>query len=295
MKPERLGHLHGMARIRKCALLFERIERECLSSAGLPGALERLMGEAREIASFLRDNPESSDEMRAAASVLASFEAGGAAGAGASAGRVAKAGTAPGAGAPLSPDSRIRAIHDFRHLCMRISGQAPADWDMIDPALGREAASGRGESILPHPGLKVYLEDLRSPFNVGTIFRTAEAFGFEEVILSPDCADPLHPRAARSSMGAVSMVPWRRAALSCLPRDGSVFALELGGTPVGRFGFPDRGILILGSEELGVSAQALSLAGERRASIPMAGRKASVNVAVAFGIAAYAWTSSIFR
>jgi TrmH family RNA methyltransferase len=92
-------------------------------------------------------------------------------------------------------------------------------------------------------------------------------------------------------MGAVDMIPWRRAPLAEIQPLGPLFALELGGVPLSEFPFPKRGILILGSEELGVSEGALRLAAERRLSIPMRGIKASLNVAVAFGIAAQAWVS----
>ncbi|PKL06072.1 MAG: hypothetical protein CVV53_06150, partial [Spirochaetae bacterium HGW-Spirochaetae-9] len=89
-------------------------------------------------------------------------------------------------------------------------------------------------------------------------------------------------------MGAVELIPWRRCPIDELQALGPIFALELGGCPMDEFAFPEKGLLILGSEELGVSASCLTLAGERRVSIPMRGIKASINVAVAFGIAA-AW------
>jgi TrmH family RNA methyltransferase len=181
----------------------------------------------------------------------------------------------------------IRKLNDFRHALMRISGQAPADWDFLDHG-------GRTLERKPISGLRVYLEDIRSPFNVGTILRTAEALGFEEVLLSPDCADPLHPRALRSAMGAVDMIPWRRCPSADLQAVRPLIALELGGKDIRDFSFPRAGTLLLGSEELGISARLLSQDGVERISIPMRGMKASINVAVAFGIAASAW-SGIFR
>jgi TrmH family RNA methyltransferase len=67
--------------------------------------------------------------------------------------------------------------------------------------------------------------------------------------------------------------------------------LELGGTPLEEFHFPERGIMLVGSEELGLSPEALNLAGRQagRISIPMAGAKRSLNVAVAVGIVLQAW------
>ncbi|MBN1241685.1 MAG: TrmH family RNA methyltransferase [Spirochaetales bacterium] len=143
-------------------------------------------------------------------------------------------------------------------------------------------------------GMRAFLEDLRSPFNVGAAFRSADAFGVEELLLSPFCADPLHPRALRSAMGATELVPWRRASLEELDGLGEVFVLELGGTPIDEFDFPERGVVILGSEELGASPEALARAGAR-VSIPMYGTKGSLNAGVAFGILLHAWRSALER
>lgn len=133
------------------------------------------------------------------------------------------------------------------------------------------------------------------------MLRTADAFGVEEVLLSPESADPGHPRASRSSMGASSLVAWRRtgpeALAEAIAQGLGVFALELGGRPLADFDFPARGIVILGSEELGVSAPSLALARASGGvvSIPMAGAKASLNVGVALGILLQAWTYALDR
>jgi TrmH family RNA methyltransferase len=67
--------------------------------------------------------------------------------------------------------------------------------------------------------LCVYLHGVHDPGNVGTILRSAEAFGADSVVLGPETADPFSPKAVRASMGAVFTVPLVRAAeLSALPR-----------------------------------------------------------------------------
>ncbi len=216
-----LSKLHGVARTRKCAILLERAQLE-LSEIGdgssVTPRMAELLAYARDLAAFLAGEAESSPELAAAAGAclkgLARLEY------------------------PLA----FRAIDDFRHVLMRISGQAPADWDLHDFVSPRaSAAEGLARAFLP--GLKVYLEDIRSPFNVGTILRTAEALGFEEILLSAGCADPLHPRALRSSMGAVDLIPWRRCSPDELPGFGPVFALELGGCPWTRSSFPTEDCL----------------------------------------------------
>ena len=52
------------------------------------------------------------------------------------------------------------------------------------------------------------LEGIVDPTNVGAIFRSAAALGVDAVLVTPDCCDPLHRRAARVSMGTVFQVPW---------------------------------------------------------------------------------------
>ncbi len=186
--------------------------------------------------------------------------------------------------AALRGEELLRAVDGLRHSLLRATGQAPADWDLINPSTGQPDPGSRRVQ----PGMKAYLEDLRSPFNVGSIFRTADAFGLEELILSQACADPLHPRALRSARGAVELLPWRRGALE-EAGELPLFALELGGTPIDSFDFPERGMVVIGSEELGISRQSRDLCQLGTVSIPMSGAKASLNVAVAFGILMHEW------
>lgn len=175
------------------------------------------------------------------------------------------------------------------------------------PRLGRQAdgaaamqeapQQGDAETISVcrpfYPGLYVYAEDIRAPFNLGSIFRTAEAFGAEKLFVSEDCVSPDQPRAQRSAMGCTRFLPWERCRLEQLPAGMPVFALETGGTPITSFPFPQQGIVLLGSEELGLSAEALKKASAGIVSIPMKGIKASLNVAVAFGILMQYWTASL--
>lgn len=144
-----------------------------------------------------------------------------------------------------------------------------------------------------YPGISVYAEDIRSPFNLGSIFRTAEGLGAEKVYLSPFCCDPEHPRAVRSGMGCIETLGYERKALDELPDDKPIFVLETGGTPIDEFKFPKEGICILGSEELGASPEAIKKATYGCVTIPMIGLKASLNVGVAFGILMQKWVESL--
>ena len=203
-----------------------------------------------------------------------------------------------------------RACNLARNALLGILGTFPAEWDLViaphaartAPADGSTGPDGvaafgvDGQIVAARsffPGVAVYAEDIRSPFNIGSIFRTAEAMGCEQVYISPLCIDPSHPRAVRSGMGCIETMGWTRCPLDELPRDRPVFVLETGGTPIGEFAFPERGIVIIGSEELGVSPEALRRADGGCVSIPMTGLKASLNVGVAFGILMQAWVEKI--
>ncbi len=180
-----------------------------------------------------------------------------------------------------------------RNELLAILGTFPAEWDLIIAPHPERSQDGTVAQRDFYPGVAVYAEDIRSPFNLGSIFRTAEAMGAQKVYLSPGCCDPEHPRAQRSGMGCIETMGWERASLDELPQDQNIFVLETGGTPIEEFEFPKTGICIIGSEELGVSPQALAKANCGRVTIPMKGLKASLNVGVAFGILMQAWVKSL--
>lgn len=190
--------------------------------------------------------------------------------------------------ATLDFDER-RACNMARNALLAILGTFPAEGDLVI------APHGGVQKRNFFPGVSVYAEDIRSPFNVGSIFRTAEAMGCESVYISPQCTDPAQPRAVRSGMGCIETLGYKTCALDELPKDIPVFALETGGTPIGEFEFPQKGIVIIGSEELGVSPEALHRATYGCVTIPMTGLKASLNVGVAFGILMQKWVEALQR
>ena len=111
-------------------------------------------------------------------------------------------------------------------------------------------------------------------------------------------ARPNHPKSLRSGMGCVQALGFERKSLGELTefsdsRKIPIFVLETGGTDIREFDFPKNGICIIGSEELGVSPEALSAATYGRVSIPMKGLKASLNVGVAFGVLMEKWAERL--
>lgn len=196
---------------------------------------------------------------------------------------------------PFDDVAERRACNCARNALLAILGTFPAEWDLvIAPHNTNKTDDGQLVDAREfYEGVCIYAEDIRSPFNLGSIFRTAEAMGAEKIFVSPLCTSPEQPRAVRSAMGCIETLGWERKTLEDLPEDVPVFVLETGGTPIGEFVFPRKGVCIIGSEELGCSPEALARATYGRVSIPMKGLKASLNVGVAMGILLQKWVEAI--
>lgn len=193
-----------------------------------------------------------------------------------------------------NPIDELRLCNCARNHLLAIIGTFPAEWDLvIAPHANPVDENGLVKQRKFYPGVCVFAEDIRSPFNIGSIFRTAEGMGAEKVYVSPCCVSPEQPRAIRSGMGCIETMGYQRISVEDLPDDVPIFALETGGTNIEEFDFPKKGICIIGSEELGVSPQALKKATYGRVTIPMIGLKASLNVGVAFGILMQKWCESL--
>jgi len=273
----KLFQLPRSQRLRKAAKTVMDAERQLLVSGSLKaGEAEYLGGVVELLAKDDAFSPVQTETLKAAQAILAADYA-----------------------AAFLADAKEtrRALNAVCHILLTETGRYQADWDFIESSGTLDPSKRR-----PFPGMQVYLEDIRSPFNVGSMFRAAESFGAEKLWLSPLCADPRHKRAERTAMGCVDILIWER--FSHDPFDGALpfsggpfFTLETGGIPLDCFPFPPRGILIAGSEELGVSPRALAVADASlgRVTIPTYGAKGSLNVSVAFGIVMQAWAAALGR
>ncbi|WP_248963283.1 RNA methyltransferase [Sphaerisporangium perillae] len=139
--------------------------------------------------------------------------------------------------------------------------------------------------------LSLILESVTGPFNVGSIFRTAAAFGADELWLAGNTTPPTNPKAQKTALGTDRLVPWHEPvpaveAVRAAKEGGyTVIAVELTGDavplPQARL---DRDVcLVLGSEDHGCSP-ALLEAVDEVLYIPQVGRVGSFNVGVAAAI-----------
>ena len=124
--------------------------------------------------------------------------------------------------------------------------------------------------------------------------RTSDCFALEGIDISGYSPPPDHSSVRSAAMGTQDWLPVTRwkSALEAIEhyrnQDYSIVALETSeqATPIEEFHFSPRGIFLLGNEELGLSEELLSHA-HYQISIPMFGRKASLNVANCFAIATF--------
>lgn len=150
------------------------------------------------------------------------------------------------------------------------------------------------EALPRHP-VSGLLDNIRSLYNVGSIFRTADAAGLEHLYLSGYTGTPENPRLHKTALGAQEMVPWSYASdpreqISALRAQGVTIAvleqttertlisdLTLDAFPL---------CMVVGNEVEGVQEEVVAAA-DHAIEIPQFGAKHSLNVSVAFGIAAY--------
>lgn len=150
--------------------------------------------------------------------------------------------------------------------------------------------------------LSLVLDHLRSAFNVGSLFRTAEGLGLEKIWLTGYSPPPTEIKSSKAALGSELRVPWEsRSSTAELLRElkacGSrIVALETAGSAVPLAAPFEKvpTVLVLGNERFGLEADVLALCDEIR-ELPLAGAKNSLNVAVLGALAAYEWKAQWTR
>ena len=134
------------------------------------------------------------------------------------------------------------------------------------------------------------LDGVQDPGNVGAIWRTADAFGADGLILCNGCADPWNPKTVRATMGAVFRLPVYEGTLEDAAERLTAASVPLYAAALGedtediRNMTLEQAAVIIGSEGRGVSDAALSLC-QKTVKIPMRARCESLNAAVAASVA----------
>lgn len=175
----------------------------------------------------------------------------------------------------------LQQLSDRYHWHMTQASYSPKEHYLL-PSI-KTGDRPEGAPILP---IAIYLDNIRSAHNIGSIIRTTEAFSLGSLYFSSQTAFADHKQVMKTSMGSYQWVScYKNKALATLPKP--IIALETSQNAVSLFNFkfPPSFTLILGNEEYGCSSDSLSLS-DFFLEIPLCGRKNSLNVANAYAIAA---------
>ena len=156
----------------------------------------------------------------------------------------------------------------------------------------QDPGQSRQDGLMPCYAL---LDNIRSVWNMGSIFRTADAVALGGLYLCGMTATPPRPDMEKTALGATLSVPWDywadSAAAARRVKEQGLPLIALEQTEKARnwdeYDFPFPHCFVVGHEVRGVGPEILDLADEV-VEIPMAGTKQSLNVAVSFGVLAYA-------
>jgi len=150
------------------------------------------------------------------------------------------------------------------------------------------------EDILSHKDANLlFLEALRDPGNLGTIFRTAECAGITGIILSEGCVDIYNPKAVRATMGTLFRMPFvytkdLTGSMEQAKKQGiRIFGAHLKGRQnCYQEDYQGKTAFIIGNEANGMSEQAAQAA-DILIKIPMAGAAESLNASIAAALLMY--------
>ncbi|WP_374164660.1 TrmH family RNA methyltransferase [Arcticibacter sp. MXS-1] len=131
----------------------------------------------------------------------------------------------------------------------------------------------------------IMLDGVQDPGNMGTIIRTADWFGFSEIVCSQDTVEAYNPKVVQATMGSLARIKVYYANLEELVEQAAIPVLGavLDGTSVYESSFGKEGFIVLGNEGNGLSPT-LQRALTKRITIPRFGKAESLNVAISAAI-----------
>ncbi|VGO20153.1 TrmH family RNA methyltransferase [Pontiella sulfatireligans] len=140
----------------------------------------------------------------------------------------------------------------------------------------------------PDAGHYLLLDNIRDPGNLGTLIRSAVGAGFAGILLYGDCVEPFNPKTVRSTMGTLAFTQlWNvsDAGLDRMAETGYALCATtgLGGQNLYETAFPEKTVLVVGSEAHGVSDKLMQRA-TLKITIPLETECESLNAAVAGSI-----------
>lgn len=147
------------------------------------------------------------------------------------------------------------------------------------------------QALNKNANLILALDDIRDPGNLGTIIRSADWFGLNQILCSEESVDCFNPKVVQSSMGSLSRVEVHYVNLHEVLKELSehqVFVADMLGKDYTQVSF-DKAILVIGNEGHGVSDKILSLASSK-VTIPRKGKAESLNAAISASVLLANWS-----
>ncbi len=190
----------------------------------------------------------------------------------------------------LSVNAWIVSLSEMDKICRTTNSQGIAAGVKVP---SKSIGDLFGEMLQIKSGTILFMDAIQDPGNVGTLIRTAEAFGIEAAVLGPGSAGLYNPKTIRSTMGAIFRVSaaemndrsahdtvarFKKAGFRIIASNISERAV-----PIERLAPHAKNLLIVGSEASGISPELLQIA-DIEVYIPMTGPTESLNASIAGGI-----------
>ena len=186
----------------------------------------------------------------------------------------------------------IEFLSDRFHAHQQKRGKNLQEWDFLPQVFTGDIKTQ--DPWRPTLSYKIACDNLRSAFNVGSIFRLVDAAGFQTVITGGATPGKEHRHVKKASMGSVTWIP-QESAVNLptelqLQKEAGYSVIGLETIPRSKsyleFNWPEMGIIVLGNEEYGLSSNVMSVC-DKFVHLPMLGRKNSINVANAIAVVAF--------
>jgi tRNA G18 (ribose-2'-O)-methylase SpoU len=182
--------------------------------------------------------------------------------------------------------SDMRSVEKLLSCIEQETGRQVIDSDFLDS----QKDGNRGERNTVQ--ISVLLDNLRSAFNTGSIFRTAECLGADKIYISGHTPSPDGKKVYETAMGTSDKISWEKVPdpvtviKQSKQKGRTIIGIESVEKAQSVFSYTDAFpcLLVVGNEKYGISSEILSLC-DIVLSIPLYGWKNSLNVGVAFGIA----------
>ena len=183
------------------------------------------------------------------------------------------------------------SLREFLNFAVPLEQELDKNLKDYELVIQKEDGKNKEHRKIP---LYLILDNLRSSFNVGSIFRTAECFKISKLFLCGYTPIPSNAKVQKTAMGTIEYLKWEqcKSTINLIEdlkkKNYKIYALETteNGKLLNETNFEKPAVIIMGNEALGIDEKILNMADEI-IKIPLFGWKNSLNVAVATAICCY--------